>query len=76
MNIAFKAEVYMNQDGKYTLVDTKDYTANYLKPANITIEEGKAYCFSIEIGDELKPIKFGVETLKDFTTVTPDVDLN
>lgn len=76
MNIAFKAEVYMNQDGKYTLVDTKDYTANYLKPANIKIEEGKAYCFSIEIGDELKPIKFGVETLNGFTTVTPDVDLN
>ena len=76
MNIAFKAEVYMKQAEKYTLVDTKDYTANYLKPTNITIEEGKAYCFSIEIGDELNPIKFGVKELNDFTTETPDVELN
>lgn len=79
LQIAFKAEVYLKQGEKYTLVDTKDYTqaGKYLVPSNsITIDAGKAYSFNVEIGDELQPIKFGVQTLNGFTTVTPDVELN
>ena len=80
LQIAFKAEVYLKQGEKYTLVDTKDYTqaGKYLVPSNsITIEAGKAYSFNVEIGDELQPIKFGVQTLNGFTPVTPeDVELN
>ena len=70
----------MKQGDKYTLIDTKDYTqaGKYLVPADdITIEAGKAYSFNVEIGDELQPIKFGVETLNGFTPATPeDVELN
>ena len=80
LQIAFKAEVYLKQGDKYTLIDTKDYTqaGKYLVPADdITIEAGKAYSFNVEIGDELQPIKFGVETLNGFTPATPeDVELN
>ena len=80
LQIAFKAEVYLKQGDKYTLIDTKDYTQadKYLVPADdITIEAGKAYSFNVEIGDELQPIKFGVETLNGFTPATPeDVELN
>ena len=80
LQIAFKAEVYLKQGEKYTLVDTKDYTQKdkYLVPAgDITIEAGKAYSFNVEIGDVLQPIKFGVQTLNGFTPVTPeDVKLN
>ena len=78
LQIAFKAEVYLKQGEKYTLVDTKDYTQvdKYLVPSNsIKIEAGKAYSFNVEIGDELQPIKFGVQTLNGFTLI-PGVELN
>ncbi len=79
LQIAFKAEVYLKQGDKYTLIDTKDYTqeGKYLVPENaITIKAGKAYSFNVEIGDVLQPIKFGVQTLNGFTPATPDVELN